>query len=415
LRVLSGIVTAPTLRSDGSLLDRPGYDTMTGLLFDTRGVEFPPIPARPTRDEARRALALFDELICKFPFATPEARAVALAGFLTICIRRMLPAAPLFGIDGTGAGSGKGLLADIIAIVGTGRQASPINTGANEEELEKRIASMMIRGDLVILLDNLKDPLDSAFLCTVLTQGTVSPRVLGESKTVKLPTHHMFMVTGNALAYFGDLNRRAITCLIDPKIENPSERVFDFDPIERAIEGRPRYVAAALTVLRAYQAAGRPKQSGKVMGSYGEWCRTVRDALLWLGEADPTVTCIPTNPDDPERQRFAAVVTAWNATIGTGRPVSAKEAGGIAIKASLSTDGKETRPELLDALQAVAAPMARANFAGIDPRRLSQWLGKKKGLVFSGLRFHPDDKSMHGRLWRLENVSRAGALDDDAS
>jgi putative DNA primase/helicase len=168
-------------------------------------------------------------------------------------------------------------------------------------------------------------------------------------------------------------------------------------------------------VLRAYQAAGRPKQSGKVMGSYGEWCRTVRDALLWLGEADPTVTCIPTNPDDPERQRFAAVVTAWNATIGTGRPVSAKEAGGIAIKASLSTDGKETRPELLDALQAVAAPMARANFAGIDPRRLSQWLGKKKGLVFSGLRFHPDDKSMHGRLWRLENVSRAGALDDDAS
>ena len=28
-----GVVTAPTLRPDGSVIDRPGYDPATGLLF----------------------------------------------------------------------------------------------------------------------------------------------------------------------------------------------------------------------------------------------------------------------------------------------------------------------------------------------------------------------------------------------
>jgi hypothetical protein len=32
-RVLTGVISAPTLRPDGSILDRPGYDPATGLLF----------------------------------------------------------------------------------------------------------------------------------------------------------------------------------------------------------------------------------------------------------------------------------------------------------------------------------------------------------------------------------------------
>lgn len=415
LRVLSGVVNAPTLRPDGSLLDQPGYDAATGLLYDPRGVEFPPIPAQPTRDEARRALASFDELIGEFPFATKEARAVALSGFLTVCIRRTLRAAPLIGIDGTGAGSGKGLLGDTIGTIGSGRPPSPINAGANEEELEKRIASMMIRGDAVIAVDNLDAPLESSFLCSVLTQETVSPRVLGQSKNLNLPTRHLFIATGNALTLVGDLNRRAIICLIDPKMENPSERAFGFNPIERALKGRPRYVAAALTVLRAYQAAGRPKQGGRIMGSFGEWCRTVRDPLLWLGEADPAVTCVPSNPDDPERERFAAVATSWKTVIGIGRAVSAKQAADIAMDAAVSADGREAQPELKEALQAVAAPTARGNVASIDPRLLSGWLTKKKRLVVGGLRFYPDSVINQGRRWRLEDVSGHSARGPEPS
>ena len=37
LPVLQGIIEAPTLRPDGSLLESPGYDVSTGLLFDPGG------------------------------------------------------------------------------------------------------------------------------------------------------------------------------------------------------------------------------------------------------------------------------------------------------------------------------------------------------------------------------------------
>ncbi len=56
--ILSGVVTAPTMRADGSIINAPGYDEATGLLFDPHGAEFPSIPDHSTRGDAERALAL---------------------------------------------------------------------------------------------------------------------------------------------------------------------------------------------------------------------------------------------------------------------------------------------------------------------------------------------------------------------
>jgi len=47
IRPLEGIVEAPTLRPDGSLIDQPGYDSDTGLWFVPSEV-FPSIPDNPT-------------------------------------------------------------------------------------------------------------------------------------------------------------------------------------------------------------------------------------------------------------------------------------------------------------------------------------------------------------------------------
>ena len=48
--VLRAVVEAPTLRSDGTLLQEEGYDAESGLLVDTRGVAFPRVPdVRPVR------------------------------------------------------------------------------------------------------------------------------------------------------------------------------------------------------------------------------------------------------------------------------------------------------------------------------------------------------------------------------
>jgi hypothetical protein len=46
---LNGVINSPIMRANGEMLDAPGYDAKTGLLFDPRGVVFPPVPDRPDK------------------------------------------------------------------------------------------------------------------------------------------------------------------------------------------------------------------------------------------------------------------------------------------------------------------------------------------------------------------------------
>jgi putative DNA primase/helicase len=252
LRPLTGVTNAPTLRPDGSLLDQPGYDPATGLLYLPQpGVVFPVIPARPSREEALAALEVLDELICKYPFVSFEARSVAIAALLTGVIRRMLPTAPGFGFISPVPGSGKSLLCDIIAYIAHGRQPSSLTQG-NEEETEKRISGALMRGDPVIAIDNITTPITGAKLLSVLTQQMADLRPLGSSALVGHDTRALFLFNGNNLTIPEDFCRRILVCGIDPECEHPEQRAFDFDPLERAKQDRGRYVVAALTILRAY-------------------------------------------------------------------------------------------------------------------------------------------------------------------
>jgi hypothetical protein len=108
LRYLHGIVTAPTLRVDGTVLDRPGYDEATGLLFNPpSGVDFPAIPDNPTREDALAWLKILKDLLGTFPFETPADFSVALSAILTAVIRRTLKTAPMHTFSAPRRGSGK--------------------------------------------------------------------------------------------------------------------------------------------------------------------------------------------------------------------------------------------------------------------------------------------------------------------
>jgi Bifunctional DNA primase/polymerase, N-terminal len=58
---VSGIITTPTLRPDGSLLADPGHDPETELYL-LPGFQLPPIPEHPTKDQALAALKLLIDL-----------------------------------------------------------------------------------------------------------------------------------------------------------------------------------------------------------------------------------------------------------------------------------------------------------------------------------------------------------------
>ena len=128
LPILSGVISAPTLRRDGSLLDVPGYDAKSGLLFDPRGVAFPKITARPSRRAAEQALSTLSGLIEEFPFESEADRSVALSAILTACARQAMSTAPLHAFTAPAAGTGKSKIVDIASTISTGREAGVISS-----------------------------------------------------------------------------------------------------------------------------------------------------------------------------------------------------------------------------------------------------------------------------------------------
>ena len=101
----------------------------------------------------------------------------------------------------------------------------------------------------------------------------------------------MFAATGNNVVIAGDLTARAIVCTLDPECERPEERRFKLNLHEWVPAHRGELVAAALTIVRAYLAAGEP-QKGKLpnFARFEDWSRFVREPLVWLGMADPCLT-----------------------------------------------------------------------------------------------------------------------------
>lgn len=396
--VLAGIVNAPTLRLDGTILDVPGYDEATGLLFDPAGVVFPKIRPDPRREHAEKALRRIGEIIADFPFATDAHRSVALSAILTACVRRSLRTAPLHGFSAPVAGSGKSKLVDIASVISTGREAGVVAMGKNPEELEKRLVSLLL-GGYAIAIDNVEGQLNSDLLCQILSQTMVRPRILGKSEVPEAPTNVLVTATGNNLVIAGDMTRRSILCRLDPKLERPELRQFGFEPVTRAKDDRGLLFAAAMTILRAYHVAGRPVRS-QVLGSFEDWSLLVRDALIWLGCADPVATMEQARDDDPRKQQLKAVVIEWGCVIGS-EAMTARQACDRASEREPGGYEHQGKPAFAhtafrDALLSVAG-----NGGFLEPNKLSYWLKRNREKREQGCYFDVDGETHGTARWVL--------------
>ena len=310
---LRAIISAPTLRHDGTVLNTPGYDAATGLLLVGERI-WRQMPDSPSKRDALNALDILVEPIDAFPFVDNADLAAALALFITAVMRPCLRTVPMFTITAPAAGTGKSLLVDIAAILATGRKAAVVTPTQDEAELEKRIGAAALAGDQIISIDNVTHILRSDQLCQLLTQEEVQVRVLGASKNVRIPSTALICATGNNLSIHGDLNRRAVRIRLDAKCERPDERRFDRDATSLALRKRSELVAAALTIVRAYLSAGAPSQASP-MGSFEDWSDTVRSALIWLGMGDCRGDIDALRADDPEKAELAEIIDA----LPTGR------------------------------------------------------------------------------------------------
>jgi hypothetical protein len=361
---LVALFNCPTIMANGKLLVEPGFDLSSGILFDPRGVKFPRVPDKPDRAMAQIALEQIDRLLRTFDFVSKDDKAVARSLLLTGAARPCLPTAPLHAVDAPVARSGKSKLIDIISILITGHEAGVTAPGETREEAEKRLATLLLRGDPIIALDNCEAPLEGVVFNQVLTQQWINLRILGFSKAVRTRCAPFITATGNNLIIKGDLASRSVVCRLDPKVERPELRQFDYDPIADARSNRGELVAAVLTILRAYHVAGRPDRPPRLQG-FEHWSDTVRAALLWLDAGDPVGTMDRLRKADPVLASLTAVLHAWRAAFGFS-PTTAREA----ITAA------DNRPDLHDALMEVAGRGGR-----IDGRVLGNWLAYRADRV----------------------------------
>jgi putative DNA primase/helicase len=382
---IAGVIGTPTLRPDGSLLDKKGYDEATGLVL-LGAPQMPDIPDRPTKDAACRSLDLLDVLLDGFPFVNPESRAVALSMIMTPVLRAAVPpAVPIHLITKPQPGTGASYLADIASIIATGEHCAAIAVGTDPHETQKQLISAALSGFPIISLDNCRVPLEGDFLCQVTERPLMQLRPFGKLEVVRVPNSFTTFANGNNAVVADDVVRRTISCALDANMENPETRIFSADPLAMARADRGRYVAACLTIARAYFAAGQPERLAR-LPSYARWSDLVRSALVWLGRADPVSTMAAERSRDPVRQTRADVFEAWARDLGAGRYLTSEL---IQKAEEWNTDtGAHERPALRAALLAVAAN--RSATTTIDARRLGIWLSAAENTVALGFKLTVD-------------------------
>jgi hypothetical protein len=396
--------------ADGSLLTQQGYDPPTRLLL-VEPPPMPPIPDAPTKDDALRALSLLKELLTEFPLVGDVDRAVALSALITPVVRGAFLTAPMHVARAPVAGSGKSYMFDVAAAISIGQFMPVISAGPSEEELEKRLGTAMMTGQPLICIDNVNGELKGDALCQIIERPVVDIRILGKSERVRIEARgSTVFCTGNNIILVGDLCRRVITATLDPQMEKPELRVFVGNPVSTVLADRGAYVAAALTVCRAYAVTGRPDRANPI-ASFEGWSDTVRSALIWLGEADPVDSMEAARNDDPELNELREMLEAWACTLGVGYKCFTLAEIIKIINETIPGHGGGFVPEwprLSAAVQAISKKKV------VDVDDLGKWMRKNNSRVVGNQRFV--SKSSRKTSWWIEGEDapgeRAGAEAD---
>ncbi len=287
IRPLEAVVGAPILKPDGSVLQTPGYDAATRVLYLPES-SFPPVPAVVTIDDARAAMSVLEEPLADFPFATPAHRAAFFAALFTPLARFAFEGpSPLYLLDANVAGAGKTLLARLLGSICQGRDLAVASYSSDSSEMRKCITTLVMDGKQVVLLDNIVGVLGNDALDRAITGGRWEDRLLGHNRSINLPLLITWIATGNNVQVSSDTTRRTLHIRLDILAERPEDRSQFKHPdlLQWVRANRERLYVAALTILSGYIQAGRPRNGLRRFGSFDGWSDLVREAVVWVPTA----------------------------------------------------------------------------------------------------------------------------------
>lgn len=386
------IVRSAVLLPSGRVLDRAGFDSSCGVLL--RPVAPPlAVPEAPTPDDARAA---FDELINpfrEFPLTSDSDWAALLAYMLGLAGRPAIDG-PLPGLLVTAPdfGAGKGLLARAatIAVSHDEPKLCTFPSGREAEtEIRKSIFGALREAHRAAIIDNVADgsTLRSSTLAALLTATEWTDRILGRSETSTVPARTVWSVTGVNVSLYADLARRFIRVRLEPRVEDASARTFTIPDLLAHVRARhQRLTLCALTILRAFQAAGSPQHGRAPLGSFEAWDRLVRSAVVWMMGCDPVQSA---RLESPEQAGLSGLLAAWADCFANG--ATAADAGRWA----------STSEALKGALEALGLVDERGD---TNTRKLGHRLREWEGRTVGGLYFKRDGERHSAVIWKAVGV-----------
>jgi phage/plasmid primase-like uncharacterized protein len=395
IRRLESVIEVPVLRADGSILQTPGYDEATGLLFRPQ-IAFLPVADSLGKDDAWRALAALLEVVADMPFANEAHRAAWLAATLTPQARFAFHGpAPLFLVDANVRGCGKSLLTDCTSEITAGREMARMALPRDDEEFRKRITALAIAAEPLVLIDNISGTLGSASLDAALTATSWSDRILGQTAMASgIPLFATWYATGNNVILAADTARRTLHIRLESPEENPEERSGFRHPalLPWIRQGRQRLAVAPVTILAAFCAAGRPDMRLKPWGSFEAWSALVRQAVVWVGMPDPAETRVElSRQSDREAAALRQLLAGWEEIDPSGR--------GMTVAAVLEELGEHPNgyASLRAALWELCPPKDGRAW---NPRAIGMKLHHLRGRVIGGKLLDRRD-AREGAIWAV--------------
>ncbi|MFM7136267.1 MAG: hypothetical protein ACKO1M_04240 [Planctomycetota bacterium] len=407
LRELRGIVRGPFIRPDGTIGGtREGYDEATRLLVVT-SEDWSGLEVDPTGEDVAIAVDELRDLLRDFPFedGTEEVgRAVWVSALLTLLARPAFEGpSPLFLFDATTAGSGKTLLAKLLAVIARGVEPPLAGMPPSPVELKKALTAALLRGDALHIFDNCTTTIGNDVLDMLLTTTNYQDRRLGTNETIVAEARMLLVATSNNAAIGADTSRRALTLRLRPKVDRPEEQEFDLDLTAYAAANRVRLMMAGLTILRWHfmqGAAGLPKL--RPFGSFNGWSAAVRQAVIRAGMADPLDSqAMVRRIDDGTRLR-AALLEAWEewrpGFKGTARRLVAELFETYPSGEFLEADDTAERMRAV-IMDLTSCTGRRAGSQ--EARRLAYIIRGMRGRIINGRSVDSDREGKEGNEWAL--------------
>lgn len=262
--------------------------------------------------------------------------------------------------------------------------------------MDKVLVALLREGQSGILFDNVPDAatINSPALARAMTSDSYQSRLLGQNKTVTLPTQSLWLFSGNNIILAGDMSSRIVRCEMDARVERPDQRAFSRDLSTWVSAHRAKIVQAGLTIILGYAAAGEPAVPAEGT-RFREWAATVQRPIIWAGGADVGRKFSDAYADDPRLAALRELLTTWRDVLGD-EPKTAK---GL-LESFEYTGLNDGIDRLRQAISGICGNSRRGEAQ--TAAQLSKALAAHKGKLLNGLRLSSELDRDKVTCWRVE-------------